>query len=43
MRHVLLAVAGLVAAIAWINNSSEGAKIKREWTHSAARPPSRGD
>jgi len=43
MRHVLYALVGLVAAFTWMNNSSEGAKIKREWAHSAVRPASRGE
>ncbi|HMZ02136.1 hypothetical protein [Accumulibacter sp.] len=30
MRHVFLALAALVAALTWANNSSDGKRIKRQ-------------
>jgi tryptophan-rich sensory protein len=31
MRYVLYALAAVVATLAWVNNSTEGHRIKRHW------------
>jgi hypothetical protein len=38
MRHVLLALAALVAALAWANNSTEGKRIKRQMLEHPDQP-----